>query len=331
MLTQEANTVPEPAALSNSDYQRTLLSGLELFSGVRPDDVRALLLDCQRLDIVQGDTLLEPGQSNDNLYIVLCGQLDVHIGTRDGSVIATLAAGACVGEMSIIEDRDPSAFVVATEETHLLVIHRDTLQDLVEASHQFCKNMLVVLSERVRSHNHFIAESFGDLHRYERHASTDALTGLQNRHAMEESFPGEVQRCIDSEQPVSLIMIDVDSFKTFNDKFGHVAGDRALSAVGHILRKQFRPRDLLVRYGGDEFAVLLPGAGLDEAVAIADRVRCAVSACDRMSDDSLIQVPVNVSMGVAELGSRPSFEALLRAADAALYRAKDAGRNVVST
>ena len=321
----------EPATLSHSDYQRTLLSGLELFNGMRPDDVSDLLSDCQRLDIQSGDTLLSPGQTNDNVYIVLCGELNVHIGARDASIVATLGPGACVGEMSIIEDRDPSAYVIATEETHLLVIHRDTLQALVEASHQFCKNLLIVLSERVRSHNHFIAESFGDLHRYERHASTDALTGLSNRHSMEETFPVEVQRCIDERISVSLIMIDVDSFKSFNDKFGHVAGDRALSAVGQILRKQFRPRDLLVRYGGDEFAVLLPGATQAEALAIAERVRQAISVSDHISDDSLIKIPVNVSMGVAELDTRRSFEELLRAADEALYRAKDAGRNVVST
>jgi diguanylate cyclase (GGDEF)-like protein len=96
------------------------------------------------------------------------------------------------------------------------------------------------------------------------------------------------------------------------------------------LQNQFRPRDLLVRFGGDEFSVLLPGVPLSDALAIADRVRKAVSGDTESSDDSLIQVPVKVSMGVAELESHGSFESLLKAADAALYRAKDAGRNTVS-
>jgi len=323
--------VSEAAKISDSDYQRTLLAGLELFHGVRPDDVQLLLQECERIDVVAGDVLLSPGHANEYVYIVLSGRLNIHVGSPDAAILASMDVGSCVGEMSIIEDRDPSAYVVADEDTHLLAIHQSTLWELVNASHEFCKNLLIVLSERVRSHNHYIAESFGDLQRFERHAITDALTGLSNRHAMEETFPREVQRCIADDVPVSLIMIDVDSFKMFNDQFGHVAGDRALSAVGHILRNQFRPRDLLVRYGGDEFAVLLPGIELNEAVTIAERVRHAVSGSKRISSDSLIQVPVNISMGVAELAAHQVFEDLLRAADAALYRAKDAGRNVVAT
>ena len=202
---------------------------------------------------------------------------------------------------------------------------------MVDASHEFSKNLLVVLSERVRSHNHFIAASIGDWRKFEKNAKTDALTGLGNRHAMEESFPREMKRCLEDKSPLSLIMIDVDRFKTFNDRFGHVAGDRALSAVAHILGQHFRPRDLLVRYGGDEFAILLPGVSVNEAMIIAERVRIAVSGDTESSDDSLIQIPIKISMGVAEVETDDSFESLLKAADAALYRAKNAGRNSVAS
>jgi diguanylate cyclase (GGDEF)-like protein len=314
----------------NSDYKRSLLSGLELFHGVNPEHVQDLLQRCERRDIAAGELLLCPGLKNEFVFLLLSGQLNVHVGSLDAPILATIEVGACVGEMSIIEDRDPSAYVLAAEPTHLLAIHKTILWEMVNASHEFSKNLLIVLSERVRSHNNFIAESFGDLRKFERHARTDALTGLSNRHAMEEAFPQEIARCVQSESPVSLIMIDVDEFKSFNDKFGHVAGDRALSAVAHVLRKQFRPRDLLVRYGGDEFSVLLPGLKLGEAMAVADRVRSAVSGSTGASNDSLIQVPVKVSLGVAELEDRGSYESLLRAADGALYRAKNAGRDAVS-
>lgn len=315
---------------SNSDYKKSLLEGLDLFHGVCPDDVQTLLQECDRRDLSAGDLLLSPGKKNEYVYVVLSGELNVHVGSTDSPILATMEVGACAGEMSIIEDRDPSAYVVASQPTHLLVIHKDVLWGMVDASHEFSKNLLVVLSERVRSHNHFIAASIGDWRKFEKHATTDALTGLGNRHAMEESYPREIKRCLQNEFPVSLIMIDVDYFKSFNDKFGHVAGDRALSAVARILGKQFRPRDLLVRYGGDEFAVLLPEVTVKEAMIVAERVRLSVSGDTEDSDDSLIQIPIKISMGVAELDGHGSFESLLKAADAALYRAKDAGRNTVS-
>ena len=240
----------EQAVAINSDYQRSLLQALELFQGVRPEDVQDLLQRCDRRDLGAGELLLSPGAKNEYVFIVLSGSLNVHVGSPGGPVVATMETGACVGEMSIIEDRDPSAYVIGAEDTHLLVIHQSVLWEMVDASHDFAKNLLVVLSERVRSHNKVIADSYGELRKFERHATTDALTGLGNRHSMQDSFPREIARCKKNDEPVSLIMVDVDNFKDFNDRFGHIAGDRALTAVSRILHEHFRPRDVLVRYGG---------------------------------------------------------------------------------
>lgn len=315
----------------NSDYKRSLLEGLELFRGVHADDIQELLQSCTRRDLDKGELLLLPGATNESVFVVLSGSLNVHVGSADTPVLATVDVGECVGEMSIIEDRDPSAFVIGAEASHLLVIHQAILWNMINASHEFAKNMLVVLSERVRSHNQVIAEGYGELRKIERHAKTDALTGLNNRHGMEETFLREIKRCERDEQPISLVMIDIDNFKKFNDHFGHIAGDRALSAVASILKHQFRPRDLIVRYGGDEFAVLLPGIDEKAALSIADRVRLAVCGTTGDGSDSLIRIPIRISMGVAQLESNANLTTLIRAADAALYRAKHAGRDVVST
>ena len=314
----------------NSDYKRSLLEGLELFRGVSPDDVQDLLQNCERRDLGDGELLLSPGEKNEHVFIVLSGSLNVHVGSPDAPVLATMDVGACVGEMSIIEDRDPSAFVIGAEPTHLLLIHQSVLWDMVNASHEFAKNLLIVLSERVRSHNHVIADSYGELRKFERHATTDALTGLSNRHTMEELFEREIKRCEKDDLPISLIMIDIDNFKVFNDHFGHVAGDRALSAVATILKHQFRPRDVLVRFGGDEFAILLPEVDEELGLTVADRVRQIVSGDTGDGSDSLIQIPIKISMGVAVHNKGDSLSSLIRAADAALYRAKHAGRNAVS-
>ena len=315
----------------NSDYKRSLLEGLELFQSVRAEDVQDLLQNCNRRDVPEGDLLLSPGEKNEHVFIVLSGSLNIHVGSPDAPVLATMDVGACVGEMSIIEDRDPSAFVIGAEATHLLLIHQSILWDMVNASHEFAKNLLVVLSERVRSHNHVIADSYGELRKFERHATTDALTGLSNRHTMEELFEREISRCEKDDYPISLVMIDIDNFKVFNDHFGHVAGDRALSAVATILKHQFRPRDVLVRFGGDEFAILLPEVDEKLGVTVADRVRQTVCGDTGDGSDSLIQIPIKISMGVAQHKKGDNLSLLIRAADAALYRAKHAGRNAVSS
>jgi len=324
------NSHMQETLTTNSDYKRSLLDSLQLFRGVYPDDIQDALQRCERRDLAAGELLLSPGEKNEHVFVVLSGSLKVHVGSPDAPALATMEGGDCVGEMSIIEDRDPSAYVIGAEASHLLVIHQSVLWGMVDASHEFAKNLLVVLSQRVRSHNRVIASNYGELQKFEKHATTDALTSLANRHSMEAAFPKLIAHCVEKGKPVAMMMIDVDNFKQFNDMLGHIAGDRALSAVSRILRQQFRTRDLLVRYGGDEFAVLLPDVRLKEAMAIGERVRRTISGETGNGTDSLIQIPVKISMGVAEIQPGGTLDSLIRDADEALYRAKHAGRDTVS-
>jgi diguanylate cyclase (GGDEF)-like protein len=270
--------------------------------------------------------LLAPQVTNRCVYILLSGRLSVHLGSLDAPKIADLGPGTCAGEMSLIEDKDPSAFVVATEESHLMVISHNLLWQMVERSHTFSNNLLIVLSERVRSDNQFMASSLGVLQQAERNAQTDALTGLGNRRWMRSMFEREVTRAQQSNQDLCLMMLDIDNFKIFNDQYGHMAGDRVLAAVSATLRDHLRPTDLIARFGGDEFAVLLPGLTLKQAQQTAERVREQVAA---LSPPSLTTA-ITVSIGVANRIGTDDVATLVQRADSAMYEAKAHGRNRVS-
>jgi diguanylate cyclase (GGDEF)-like protein len=154
-------------------------------------------------------------------------------------------------------------------------------------------------------------------------ATEDSLTGVPNRRALEQALAREWQRCGELQQPLALIMVDVDHFKQFNDRHGHLEGDNQLRWVAQQLAQGVRPvRELLARFGGEEFALVLPGLHLDEAVARAERLRQRFSRGDS---------PLTVSLGVAAQLPHPEGDPsdLLRRADTALYRAKRRGRNRV--
>lgn len=309
----------------DTDFKRSLLNGIALFRGVDADDIGDLLMSCGRIDVEAGDTLLSPTRSNHCVYIVLSGGLEVHIGSLESAKIADLPPGACAGEMSLIEDKDPSAFVVASEDSHLMVISHNLLWQMVDRSHQFSKNLLVVLSERVRSDNEFIASSIGVLRRAERNAVTDALTGLGNRHWMMDMFDRELRRMQKDATSGCVMMVDIDNFKLFNDQYGHIAGDRVLAAVAQALRDHMRPTDLIARFGGDEFALLLPSIALEQACETAQRLLEHIA---QLSPESLSS-PVTVSIGITDTAQNEPLDALVHRADAAMYRAKAAGRNRV--
>ena len=151
----------------------------------------------------------------------------------------------------------------------------------------------------------------------------DELTGLYNRRAMDEMIAREVDYCSRYDALFSLIILDIDSLKLINDNYGHLVGDEFLRQVGSTLRNAIRSTDQAFRYGGDEFAIILPQTPADTAIEVAERVRRQLAA-----NLTEMDIPTTASLGVAGWPSdEPTVEALMAAADAALYRAKKQGGN----
>jgi diguanylate cyclase (GGDEF)-like protein len=161
-------------------------------------------------------------------------------------------------------------------------------------------------------------------------AATDALTGLANRRVLDERLRLEWDRAQRSTEPLTVLMIDVDHFKAFNDRHGHHGGDEALRNVAQVIGTNIRrPADLAARYGGEEFAVVLPLTDAKGAWVIAEHIRSGVEHLPRVAGD---EQPITVSIGMStwDKRSRQSLEALLLSADQALYEAKHSGRNRIA-
>lgn len=159
-------------------------------------------------------------------------------------------------------------------------------------------------------------------------ATSDALTGLPNRLKLAEVFRRERAHALRNDTPLSLVFIDIDHFKQINDRFGHEAGDRALTHFTRVLTQRLRINDLFCRLGGEEFALLLPGSTAKQAHDIAESLRRRLAEQPLTIDGTVL--PMTLSAGVANLGTDgQSLDELMLAADRRTYAAKRAGRNLV--
>jgi len=314
---------------------RHTVSDLQLFRDLAPaarPAVEAALASCAVLRLARG-MLVNGGPDGQHarLYIVLSGALELAVepGIADG-LPRRILPGESVGEQSVLDDAANLAAMTALEDTELLVVEPDLVWDLIERHNGVARNLLRLLSFRIRAANALLRrrQKLGEF--YRQLSLNDALTGLYNRAWLNDMLPKLVARSLQDATPLSVVMIDLDHFKRFNDTHGHTAGDAALCAAAATIRAALRPTDYAVRFGGEEMIAILPNTPRDLAPLVAQRL-CTRMRMAIVFDDMRVPLPhITGSFGVATLASGQDERTLVELADAALYRAKEAGRDRVA-
>lgn len=307
---------------------RALIERNSLFAGVDLSNVEYMLERCTLRKLDSGEALLQPEVINNHLFLILEGELRVHLIGQEMLEHVSLGVGECVGEISLVDGKKPSALVAAARPTRVLAIPHDTVWSLVNQSHAVARNLLSIIATRMRNDNSALITSHQQRTQYKHQAVIDALTGVHNRQWMVEAFPRLQQRCAQDQVQSVVMMIDIDHFKLVNDNYGHLIGDVTLKSLANIIQSNLRPHDLLVRYGGEEFVILFPDTGIEEAKSIAERLRSAVASSEIQANELVLNITISIGIALVEYDSK--LEEYIGNADRALYQAKEAGRNRVA-
>jgi diguanylate cyclase len=213
------------------------------------------------------------------------------------------------------------------------VQNRDQLKKIVESLVKSTREMQdtnKALEQRLTLSKSEISNLQQSLEAIRAESLTDPLTGLGNRKYFDRSIEMAVQSALANGEPLSLLMFDIDHFKSFNDSYGHLTGDQVLRLVGLSLKQTIKGQDITARYGGEEFAVVLPNTALRQALTVADHIRRAVMSKElKKKSTGEILGRVTISVGVSMLKPDDDTDSLIERADACLYAAKRNGRNRV--
>jgi diguanylate cyclase (GGDEF)-like protein len=318
------------ATFATSGYT---LEQVQLFQGAAHDSIAPLLAACPVVRLAQDEPVAEAADRQGCLYVVLRGALSVmQADVRPGSdrVMSKVLPGECVGELSVLDHGAPPDQIAALEVSDVLAVPADILWRLIDESNGVARNLLRLLSFRVRAANAQLRrrQKVGEF--YRQLSMVDGLTSLHNRAWLDDRLPVLISHAYASGEPLSLIMIDIDHFKRFNDDYGHQTGDTALITAAKAVSSTLRPSDFAARYGGEEMTVLLPGTNEQAARVVAHRLCEQVRQAVVFMDMHKPLPHITASFGIATLASKEDAGSLLARADAALYRAKNAGRDRVS-
>ena len=313
-----------------NDISEADLKRLYLFRSVNLESIQGVLDACTLRLASSGEVIIHAGSPNRYIYLLLDGHLRIHPHGLSEEPVVVLGPGEMVGEMSVIDQQPASANVVAAEPCRIMVMEEDILWSLIQSSHDAARNLLFILTSRLRHADQLITDNVPPGEEFDHYGSVDALTGLRGRKWLDHVMQRQFLRSMTCGEPLSVILIDIDDFKAFNNKHGHAYGDRVLYAIAQNLSDRLRPTDIIARYGGDEFVILLPNFSISAAREVAERLhREVVKAVPMMPDGKSVPHP-SLSIGLAEVGTGQSPERLVTAAHAALDCARKNGGDCIA-
>ncbi len=323
---------------------KQLPSNLPPFQTFTPREVEAICAAGTKRDCEPGEMLFQTGERGESMYVIDSGSVElIFVEGEPGKI---LHAGDIFGELAFITGSNRrTASAQALEPSRLWEVDQAAVDRLFEERPRLLLHLLrrtcgyllaseSRLIESLRRRNRELQQTLDYLRRTQEEvdtqellANTDQLTGLYNRRCFDKQLSRFVARASDTGHDLALILLDLDGFKPINDTHGHPTGDRVLKRVADIITNCVRSSDLPCRYGGDEFAVILPEAGLDQAQQRAEEVRHGIQAMTAVVPGC--QLPLTASIGGALLHPDETPEELLERTDKVLYQAKQRGRNQV--
>ncbi len=323
------------ASKTEEDYIEFLKS-IDIFSSLYLSELHLIAKYLRPMTFETNGVICREGEEGDELFIIESGKTAILIQVQDGTKkeIAELSSGDFFGEIAIFENARRSATCIAKQESKILKLYKNDFFDLMDSAPitaiKIMKNMLDITSGRISATGKFLSEMVKWGNEASKRAVTDKLTGVYNRRYLERVLAEKFDIAKRENRPLVLIMADLDYFREVNEGYSHEIGDKYIVEVSKVFKKCLREADIVARYGGDEFTILLPDTTLKKGIKIAENIRVEVQSLDFLKNYSGPEIKVSTSLGIAIYPENcEDLKTLRELADQALYKAKESGRNRV--
>ena len=303
------------------------LSRLGLFGAVDLEQCAGLLAKCPSKKCKSGDLLLYKDQDNSSMYVIVDGNLGLHIHEQAPAVV-TLNPGDTVGEMSVIGGQPVSVFVKAQTDCKVLEIPENLLWEFVSTDINFAKNLMKLFVKRMLDLNRLVYQQLQEEERNNIKAEKDESTGMYSRQWLKETLPYEMTRCSMRNRTLAMLMIEVDRFQNLVETYDQFTANKIFQAIANAVQIELRGMDMAVKFNEACIALILIGTDEIQAKNVSKRLHHAIQHVSL--NDTKVNEKFTVSIGVAEMAEEDYADLLIARTQAALTRAISEGGNRTS-